>query len=69
MTCQFSYSDHDFSNNLTGTDFAWGEERPDASRWVSIDLSGNLRVRNKSGNCYDGVRPCQEAFKAQDSSA
>lgn len=48
-----SYSDHGFSNNLTGTDFAWEENNGSLRLW--IDLSGNLRVRNKNANCYDDV--------------
>ncbi len=45
-----SYSGGVFSNNLRGTDFAW--EEVDGSICLSIDLSGNFRVRQKSASCY-----------------
>ena len=44
------YSEGNFSNNLTGADFAL--EESEACICLSIDLSGNLRVRNKESNCY-----------------
>jgi len=45
-----TYSNGNFSNNLTGTDFA--VEVNDCIIKVSIDLSCNLRVRNKESNCF-----------------
>lgn len=48
-----SYSDKDFSNNLTGTDFEY--EETNGSVCLGIDLTGNLRVRNRNANCYDDV--------------
>lgn len=46
-----AYSDGNFSNNLTGTDFEL--ENSEANTiCLSINLEGNLLVRNKSANCY-----------------
>ena len=45
-----TYSTGNFSNNLTGTNFA--VEVNDGCIKVSIDLSCNLRVRNKQSNCF-----------------
>ncbi len=45
-----AYSTGNFSNNLTGTNFAI--EVNDGCIKVSIDLSRNLRVRNKQLNCF-----------------
>jgi opacity protein-like surface antigen len=45
-----TYSGGGYSNNLTGTNFSL-EESEDLM-CLSIDLSGNLRVRNKESNCY-----------------
>jgi hypothetical protein len=48
-----SYSDGNYSNDLTGTDFI--VEESEGCICLSIDLSGNLRVRNKESNCYYDV--------------
>jgi len=45
-----TYSTGNFSNNLTGMNFAI--EVKDGIIKVSIDLSSNLRVRNKESNCF-----------------
>ncbi|MFC2027122.1 hypothetical protein ACFLU3_00385 [Chloroflexota bacterium] len=45
-----TYSTGNFSNNLTGTNFT--VEATDEIIRVGIDLSSNLRVRNKQSNCY-----------------
>lgn len=45
-----TYSDGNFSNNLTGTEFELEESKD--SLTLSINLAGNLHVRNKSANCY-----------------
>jgi len=45
-----TYSTGNFSNNLTGTNFT--VEAEDAVIKISIDLSCNLRVKNKETNCF-----------------
>lgn len=45
-----TYSNGEFSNNLTGSDFTI--EVRDHIITIGIDLSRNLRVRNKQSNCY-----------------
>lgn len=45
-----TYSHGNFSNNLTGTEFEL--EYSEADICLSINLEGNLSVRNKSANCY-----------------
>jgi hypothetical protein len=45
-----TYSDGDFSNNLMGSNIEL-DELPDCL-CVSIDLTRNLRVRNKQANCF-----------------
>ena len=45
-----TYSDGNFSNNLTGTEFEL--EHSEADICLNINLEGNLSVRNKSANCY-----------------
>jgi hypothetical protein len=60
-----SYSDHDFSNNLTGTDFAWEQSVDGLLACLSIDMTGNFRVRSKeSANCYqDACDLAENHFK------
>jgi len=48
-----TYSHGNFSNNLTGTDFEL--EYSEVQICLSINLEGNLSVRNKSANCYSDV--------------
>ena len=43
-------SDGNFSNNLTGTEFELEESEDRIC--LSINLAGNLGVRNKTANCY-----------------
>lgn len=45
-----TYSHGNFSNNLTGTEFEL--ELSETEICLSINLWGNLSVRNKSANCY-----------------
>lgn len=45
-----TYSHGNFSNNLTGTEFELELSEKDIC--LSINLWGNLSVRNKSANCY-----------------
>ncbi len=45
-----TYLDGGYSNNLAGTDFEL--ERFESRICLSINLSGNLNVRNKAANCY-----------------
>ena len=45
-----TYSNGNYSNNLTGTDFEL--ERSEFQICLSINLVGNLTVRNKAANCY-----------------
>jgi hypothetical protein len=44
------YSNKDYSNNLTGRAFKIVQRL--GHPCLSIDLGGNLHVRNKSANCY-----------------
>lgn len=53
-----TYSNGNYSNNLTGTDFSLYES--EGRICLSIDLSGNLRVRNKESNCYADARELAE---------
>jgi hypothetical protein len=45
-----TYSNGGYSNNLAGTDFA--VEESEDFICLSINLAGNLHVRNKESNCY-----------------
>ena len=45
-----TYSTGNFSNNLTGTDFTI--EAEDDIIEIGIDLSCNLKVKNKGSNCF-----------------
>lgn len=45
-----AYSNGNYSNNLTGTEFELEQSGTDIC--LSINLGGNLSVRNKSANCY-----------------
>jgi len=45
-----TYSHGNFSNNLNGTDFLLHESENEIL--LTVDLSSNLRVRNKESNCY-----------------
>ena len=45
-----SYSDKNFSNNLTGKEFE--VESSENTINLSINLASNLSVKNKSSNCY-----------------
>lgn len=45
-----TYSHGNFSNNLTGTEFEL--DVSEKGICLSINLRGNLSVRNKSANCY-----------------
>ena len=45
-----TYSHGNFSNNLNGTDFLLHESEKEIL--LTVDLSTNLRVRNKASNCY-----------------
>lgn len=45
-----TYSNGNFSNNLTGTEFKLEASEKDIC--LNINLWGNLSVRNKSANCY-----------------
>jgi hypothetical protein len=45
-----TYSTGNFSNNLTGTDFTI--EAEDDIIEIGIDLSCNLKVKNKESNCF-----------------
>lgn len=45
-----TYSDGNFSNNLTGTEFEL--EQSEGVICLSINLAGNLGVKNKAANCY-----------------
>lgn len=49
-----TYSHGNFSNNLMGTEFEL--EHSEADICLSINLEGNLSVRNKSANCYSDAR-------------
>ncbi len=46
-----TYSNGNYSNNLTGTDFEL--ERSEFQICLRINMVGNLNVRNKAANCYD----------------
>lgn len=57
-----TYSDGNFSNNLNGTDFRLSESEKEIL--LSVDMSSNLRVRNKSSNCYaDAVELAEDHTK------
>jgi len=45
-----TYAKGNYSNNLIGADFTL--EESEACMYFDIDLSSNLRVRNKEANCY-----------------
>lgn len=45
-----TYSHGNYSNNLTGTKFELKQSGADIC--LTINLEGNLSVRNKSANCY-----------------
>lgn len=48
-----TYSDGDYSNNLYGSGFT--VETYENTICLGIDLSSNLRVQDKAGNCYDDI--------------
>jgi hypothetical protein len=50
-----TYSDGDYSNNLTGCNIEL--EQVSNCLCISVDLARNIRVRNKQENCfYDGCQ-------------
>ena len=50
INISINYTNGNFSNNLTGTDFSLDDS--DDKITLSINLATNLRVKNKTLNCY-----------------